>query len=83
MKRMMYMNLIPCDGRCVYQSDGLCTLRSAEAFGMPSLGGACIHFIPADAKQLGSPHRYCEPGLAAIPEVLLKHSHWTQGSDIV
>ncbi len=58
------MSLIPCTSQCVYQSDGVCTLESATAAGQPSLGGACIHFIPTDAKRLGSPHRYCEPGLS-------------------
>ena len=59
------MSLIPCTSQCVYQSDGICTLDSAAAAGQPSLGGACIHFIPSDAKRLGSPHRYCEPGSTA------------------
>lgn len=59
------MSLIPCTSQCVYQSDGVCTLDSAAAAGQPSLGGACIHFIPTDARRLGSPHRYCEPGSAA------------------
>lgn len=58
------MSLIPCTSKCVYQSDGVCTLDSAAAAGQPSLGGACIHFIPTDAKRLGSPHRYSEPGSA-------------------
>ena len=59
------MSLIPCTSQCVYQSDGICTLDSAAAAGQPSLGGACIHFIPTDVKRLGSPHRYFEPGSAA------------------
>ncbi len=58
------MSLIPCTSKCVYQSDGVCTLDSAAAAGQPSLGGACFHFIPTDAKRLGSPHRYSEPGSA-------------------
>lgn len=65
---MIAMSLIPCTSKCVYQSDGICTLNSAAAAGLPSLGGACIHFIPADAARLGSPHRYCAPGSAAVPE---------------
>ena len=64
----MIMSLIPCTSNCIYQSDGVCTLDSAAAAGLPSLGGACIHFIPADAKKLGSPHRYCAPEAAAIRE---------------
>ena len=50
--------MIPCTSECVYQSDGLCTLDSAAAAGLPALGGACVHFIPAE--RLGSPHRYSE-----------------------
>ena len=61
------MSLIPCTSKCVYQSDGVCTLDSAAAAGQPSLGGACFHFIPTDAKRLGSPHRYSEPESAATP----------------
>lgn len=55
--------MIPCTSECVYQSDGLCTLDSAAAVGVPSLGGACVHFIPA--KRLESPHRYSERAAAA------------------
>lgn len=58
--------LIPCTSECVYQSDGLCTLDSAAAAGVPSLGGACVHFIPA--KRLESPHRYSERAAAAGPD---------------
>ena len=68
---MMCMSLIPCTSQCVYQQDGVCTLDSAAAAGLPALGGACVHFIPTDEGRLGSPHRYSEPGLAAgleIPE---------------
>lgn len=61
---MMAMSLIPCTSDCIYQQDGICTLESAAAAGQPSLGGACIHFISADAKRLGSPHRYSGPGSA-------------------
>lgn len=50
--------MIPCTSECVYQSDGLCTLDSAAAAGVPALGGACVHFIPS--KRLESPHRYSE-----------------------
>ena len=50
------MSLIPCTSECVYQSDGLCGLESAAAAGLPALGGACVHFIPADPGRLGSPH---------------------------
>lgn len=64
---MIAMSLIPCTSSCVYQSDGVCTLDSAAAAGVPALGGACVHFIPADAKRLGSPHRYFEP--AAAPDL--------------
>lgn len=64
---MIVMSLIPCTSACVYQSDGICTLDSAAAAGLPSLGGACVHFIPADAKRLGSPHRYFGP--AAIQDL--------------
>ena len=63
------MSLIPCTSQCVYQSDGICTLDSAAAAGQPALGGACIHFIPTDAKRLGSPHRYCVPGSTGAPEM--------------
>ena len=67
---MMCMSLIPCTSQCVYQQDGVCTLDSAAAAGLPALGGACVHFIPTDEGRLGSPHRYSEPGLAGleIPE---------------
>ena len=58
---MIVMSLIPCTSACIYQSDGVCTLDSAAAAGVPALGGACVHFIPADARRLGSPHRYFEP----------------------
>ena len=68
-KRMMNMSLIPCTSKCVYQTDGICTLNSAAAAGVPSLGGACIHFIPQTAAQLGSPHRYCELQSAPIRTV--------------
>ena len=57
--------MIPCISDCVYQSDGLCTLDSAAAAGVPALGGACVHFIPA--KRLESPHRYSERAEAANP----------------
>ena len=60
--------MIPCTSECVYQSDGLCTLDSAAAAGVPALGGACIHFIPA--KQLGSPHRYYERESASSQDPL-------------
>ena len=29
-----------CSSRCVYQSDGVCTLESAASAGLPALGGA-------------------------------------------
>ena len=58
--------MIPCTSECVYQSDGLCTLDSAAAAGVPALGGACVHFIPA--KRLESPHRYFERAKDADPE---------------
>ena len=58
-----------CSSRCVYQSDGVCTLESAASAGLPALGGACVHFIPTDAARLGSPHRYSGLGSAAIPPV--------------
>lgn len=32
--------MIPCTSKCVYQSDGLCTLDSAAAVGQPALGRA-------------------------------------------
>ena len=57
--------MIPCTSECVYQSDGLCTLDSAAAAGVPALGGACVHFIPV--KRLESPHRYSERAEAADP----------------
>ncbi len=60
---MIVMSLIPCTSACIYQSDGVCTLDSAAAAGVPALGGACVHFIPADARRLGSPHRYFEPAV--------------------
>ena len=59
---------IPCTSACIYQSEGVCSLESAAAVGMPSPGGACIHFIPAHPKRPGLPHRYCGPEGAAIPE---------------
>ena len=58
------MSLIPCNSNCVYHVDGICPLDRHPAAGLPALGGACIHFIPSDAKRLGSPHRYSEPGSA-------------------
>ncbi len=58
--------MIPCTSECVYQSDGLCTLDSAAAAGVPALGSACVHFIPV--KRLESPHRYSERATAANPE---------------
>ena len=61
------MSLIPCTSGCVYQQDGLCSLDSAAMAGVPDLGGACVHFIPAAAKRLGSPPRYFEPGSTADP----------------
>ena len=61
------MSLIPCTSNCVYQSDGLCTLDSAAAAGLPALGGACVHFIPAGGARLGSPHRYSEPESGEAP----------------
>ena len=64
---MMCMSLIPCTSQCVYQQDGVCTLDSAAAAGLPALGGACVHFIPTDAGRLGSPHRYSEPGSGGAP----------------
>ena len=61
------MSWIPCTSRCVYQQDGVCTLDSAAAAGLPALGGACVHFIPSDAGRLGSPHRYSAPGSGGAP----------------
>ena len=49
---MMCMSLIPCTSQCVYQQDGVCTLDSAAAAGLPALGGACVHFIPTDEGRL-------------------------------
>ena len=69
------MSLIPCTSQCVYQSDGICTLDSAAAAGQPSLGGACIHFIPTDVKRLGSPHRYFEPGSTAGRDTVANPPH--------
>lgn len=69
------MSLIPCTSQCVYQSDGVCTLDSAAAAGQPSLGGACIHFIPTDEKRLGSPHRYCEPGSVPSRDTAVSSLH--------
>ena len=54
---MMCMSLSPCTSQWVYQQDGVCTLDSAAAAGLPALGGACVHFIPTDEGRLGSPHR--------------------------
>ncbi len=64
----LLMSLIPCTSQCVYQQDGVCTLDSAAAAGVPSLGGACVHFIPANQGRLGSPHRYSRPEAAPDPE---------------
>lgn len=61
------MSLIPCTSACLYQQDGTCTLDSAAAAGIPALGGACVHFIPAVVKRHGLPHRYCGPESAAAP----------------
>lgn len=63
------MSLIPCTSTCVYQQDGVCMLDSAAAAGQPSLGGACIHFIPSSAKRLGLPHRYSEQESVEYREV--------------
>lgn len=60
--------MIPCTSKCAYQNDGICTLDSAAAAGVPSLGGACVHFIPQDARLLGSPHRHSEPGANEVPQ---------------
>lgn len=76
---MIAMSLIPCTSSCVYQSDGVCTLDSAAAAGVPALGGACVHFIPADAKRLGSPHRYFEP--AAAPDRETPPGSWPGGPE--
>ena len=65
---MMCMSLIPCTSQCVYQQDGVCTLDSAAAAGLPALGGACVHFIPTDEGRLGSPHRYSAPGSDEAPQ---------------
>ena len=64
---MVRMSLIPCTSQCVYQQDGVCTLDSAAAAGLPALGGACVHFIPTDAGRLGSPHRYSAPESGEAP----------------
>ena len=61
------MPWIPCTSACVYQTEGVCALESAAAVGLPALGGACIHFIPAGPARLGSPHRYSEPAAAGGP----------------
>lgn len=58
---MMNMHSIPCINECVYQMDGHCALSGNAVLGLPALGGACVHFIPEHAAQLGSPHRYCGP----------------------
>ena len=64
---MMCMSLIPCTSQCVYQQDGVCTLDSAAAAGLPALGGACVHFIPTDAGRLGPPHGYSARGPGEAP----------------
>ena len=79
---MILMSLIPCTSQCVYQSDGICTLDSAAAAGLPALGGACVHFIPAGAARLGSPHRYYEPGSTAIPAANANYPHGEPESGI-
>ena len=79
----LLMSFIPCTSKCVYQSDGLCVLDSATAAGVPSFGGACIHFIPADEARLGLPHRYCEPESMSTPKVASDYQHGASESGTV
>ena len=80
-ERMIF--LIPCTNKCVYQSNGLCMLQSADAAGMPSPDGTCARFILHREAPLGSPHRYCAPGSDAFPEVLSDVPCGSAESDIV
>ena len=48
--------MISCTSKCVYESDGLCTLDRAAAAGLPALGGAGIHFILGGGERLGARH---------------------------
>lgn len=57
-----------CKRSCVYQSNGVCMLDSADAVGQPALGGACLYPAFKDAAQLESPHQYCAPGSVPNPQ---------------
>lgn len=59
---MIDMSTIPSRQNSHSQNCKICELDCKELPGMPSFGGACIQIIPAAAAQLGSPHRYFEPG---------------------
>ena len=65
---MMCMSLIPCTSQCVYQQDGVCTLDSAAAAGLPARGGAGVPFIPPAEGRRGSPPRYSAPGSDEAPQ---------------
>lgn len=82
-KRMIAMSFIPCKEQCVYQSNGICSLNCTASVGMPALGGACIRIIPEAAVRLESPHRYCEPELAADLQVQAAYLRGAQESDTV
>ena len=83
MKRMIAMSFILCKEQCVYQSNGICGLNCTASAGMPAIGGACIRIIPEAAVQLESPHRYCEPELAADLQVQAAYLRGAQESDTV
>lgn len=49
------MAYIPCTGKCIYESDGLCTLENVAAAGCPTKENGCAHFIPRDISSAISP----------------------------
>jgi len=44
------MNLINCSHRCIYQSDGYCTLKSLNGIYNNPIND-CIYFSPTSSKQ--------------------------------
>lgn len=42
----IFVSLIACTSRCVYQQDGYCALQRAGSCGMPSESEPCVNFVP-------------------------------------
>ena len=82
-KRMIDMGVISYKQKQFHQKCEICGLDCTALPGMPSLGGACIRVIPADAVRLGLPHRYCEPESDAVRPVQKAFQRDVPGSDIV